>query len=176
MNLIDPELLRTFVCFAEAGSLAQAANLVGRSPSAVTAQMQRLEEVIGEPLLAPSGRGRVLTPAGEEFVAHARRILEANREAWLALKGARAEGRVVIGATQDFCEWTLPGLLRDFSRTHPRVRLDMRIGRSHELAKSLSDGSVDVVLAMRHEATADEIGFFHEPMIWLGATDFHIDR
>ena len=58
MRLIDPELLRTFLAFVDGGSLARAAAIVGRSPSAVTAQMQRLEESVGEPLLAAAGRGR----------------------------------------------------------------------------------------------------------------------
>src|SRR5262245_14424203 len=133
MRLIDPDLLRTFVAFVDAGSLARAATVVSRSASAVTAQMQRLEEIVGEPVLAASGRGRALTPAGQEFVAHARRILDANREAWLSLKGARADGRVVLGATQDFSESVLPVLLRSFARTHPRVRLELRIARSYEL-------------------------------------------
>ena len=94
METFDPDLLRTFLAFVDGGSLARAASVVGRSPSAVTAQMQRLEEILGEPLLAPQGRGRELTPAGEDLVGHARRILAAHRDAWLSLKGARAEGRV----------------------------------------------------------------------------------
>src|SRR5262245_60751240 len=130
MFLVDPELLRTFVAFADAGSLARAAAVVGRSPSAVTAQMQRLEEAVGEALLAPAGRGRVLTAAGEDLITHARRILEANREAWLSLKGARADGRVALGATQDLADSALPDLLRAFARSHARVRLDLRIGRT----------------------------------------------
>jgi DNA-binding transcriptional LysR family regulator len=171
MMLIDPELLRTFIAFVDAQSLARAATVVGRSASAVTAQMQRLEEIVGEPLLAAAGRGRVLTPAGQEFVAHARRILEANREAWLSLKGARADGRVVFGATQDFCDSALPGLLRSFARTHTRVRLELRIGRSYELAKALDEGSADVIVAMRQDAQPNEIGIVREPMLWLGAAE-----
>ena len=104
METIDPDLLRTFLAFVDSGSLARASSVVGRSPSAVTAQMQRLEEVIGEPLLVRQGRGRELTAAGEDLVGHARRILAAHRDAWLSLKGARAEGRVSIGTTQDFAE------------------------------------------------------------------------
>lgn len=169
MNLIDPELLRTFIAFVDSGSLARAAAVVGRSPSAVTAQMQRLEEIAGEPLLVAAGRGRVLTPAGEDFIVHARRILDANREAWLGLRGARADGRVVLGATQDFCESALPELLRSFARTHARVRLDLRIGRTIELAKALDEGACDVVLAMRHGEPADEVGILREPMVWLAA-------
>lgn len=171
MRLIDPDLLRTFVAFVDAGSLAQAALIVGRSASAVTAQMQRLEEIVGEPLLIASGRGRVLTPAGQEFVDHARRILDANREAWLSLKGARADGRVVLGATQDFSESALPGVLRTFARTHPRVRLELRIGRSLELSKALDEGAADVVIAMRSDANSNDIGIISEPMLWLGAAN-----
>jgi len=168
MVLIDPELLRTFIAFVDAGSLARAAAVVGRSPSAVTAQMQRLEDIVGEPLLAAAGRGRTLTAAGQELVGHARRILQANREAWLSLTGARADGRVVLGATQDFSDSTLPGLLRGFARTHPRVRLEVRIGRSWELAKALEEGSADVVIVMGQGAEADACGSVREPMLWLG--------
>lgn len=171
MHLIDPELLRTFVAFADAGSLARAAIVVGRSPSAVTAQMQRLEETVGEALLFPVGRSRELTPAGQEFLAHARRILEVNRQAWLSIKGARADGRAVIGATQDFSETVLPGLLRMFALTHPRVRLELRIGRSYELAKALEEGSADVIVAMSQEVQANEVGIIREPMVWLGSAE-----
>src|SRR5437667_201100 len=98
MITLDPDLLKTFLAFVDGGSLAKAASAVSRSPSAITAQMQRLEEIVGEPLLAAQGRGRGLTPAGEDLVGHARRILAVHTEAWLALKGARAGGRVAIAA------------------------------------------------------------------------------
>lgn len=171
MKLIDPELLRTFIAFIDSGSLARAAEIVGRSPSAVTAQMQRLEDAIGEPLLAPAGRGRALTPAGEDLAGHARRILEAHREAWLSLSGSRADGRAALGATQDFAESVLPGLLRTFARTHARVRLELRIGRTAELTKAYEEGAIDVLLAMRGNPSADEIGIVTEPMLWLAAKD-----
>jgi DNA-binding transcriptional LysR family regulator len=170
MRLLDPELLRTFIAFVDSGSLARAAAIVGRSPSAVTAQMQRLEETVGEPLLAASGRGRTLTPAGEDLVVHARRILDAHRDAWLSLRGARADGRFTLGATQDFADdATLSGLIRTFARSHPRVRLELRIGRSAELNRAFDEGAVDLLVAMRSAPLPDERAIVHEPMIWLGA-------
>ncbi|RUX39322.1 LysR family transcriptional regulator [Mesorhizobium sp. M7A.F.Ca.CA.002.11.2.1] len=167
METLDPDLLRTFLAFVDSGSLAQAAASIGRSPSAVTAQMQRLEEVVGEPLLAPQGRGRGLTPAGEDLVGHAKRILAVHREAWLALKGARAAGRVAIGTTQDFADSGLPDLLRAFAGSHPRVRIELRVGRSAELAQALQSGGLDLAIVMRQTAAADEVGGLREPMIWL---------
>ncbi|WP_214474014.1 LysR substrate-binding domain-containing protein [Mesorhizobium sp. dw_380] len=167
METLDPDLLKTFLAFVDSGSLAQAASTVGRSPSAVTAQMQRLEEIVGEPLLAPQGRGRGLTPAGEDLVGHARRILSVHREAWLALKGARAAGHVAIGTTQDFADSGLPDLLRAFAASHPRVRIELRVGRSTELAQALQAGGLDLAIVMRQIAAPDEVGVLREPMIWL---------
>jgi DNA-binding transcriptional LysR family regulator len=169
MDALDPDLLRTFLAFVDGGSLARAAAIVGRSPSAVTAQMQRLEETIGAPLLAPTGRGRTLTATGEELVGHARRILAVHREAWLSLKGAHADGAVRLGATQDFADSALPGLLRQFARSHPRVRLDLRIGRTAQLTKAFEEGATDILIVMRQAAEPDEIGVLREPMLWLGA-------
>ncbi|HYH37206.1 MAG TPA: LysR family transcriptional regulator, partial [Azospirillum sp.] len=114
MQHLDPDLLRTFLAFADGGSLARAAEVVGRSPSAVTAQMQKLEEIVGEPLFLPAGRGRALTDTGQELVGHARRILDLHRTALLSLKGARAEGRLTVATTQDFAEHGLAPLLRLF--------------------------------------------------------------
>lgn len=170
MDIFDPELLRTFLSFVDGGSLARAAKIVHRSPSAVTAQMQRLEELVGEPLLVAAGRGRALTPAGEELVGHARRILAAHREAWLSLKGARADGRVSIGATQDFADSVLPELIGAFARTHPRVRLELRIGRSGELSSAFEAGGVDVAITLRAGEMAHEVGVVREPMDWMCAS------
>jgi len=170
MQFIDPDLLRTFLAFVDAGSLARAADIVGRSPSAVTAQMHRLEDLVGEPLLAPAGRGRMLTLAGEDLIVHARRILDTHREAWLSLKGARADGRVALAATQDFADTALPDQLRAFARTHPQIRIELRIGRSAELARALDEGVVDLLLAMRQAPTPDEYAALREPMVWLGSS------
>lgn len=171
MEYLDPDLLRTFSVFAENGSLARAASIVGRSPSAVTAQMQRLEATVGEPLLAPAGRGRALTLAGEELLAHARRILELNKAALLSLKGARSEGSVRLAATQDFAESALPKLLRQFAATHPKVRLELRIGRSIELAEAFERRELDVCLTMRMEPKSHEICIIREPMVWLASSE-----
>ena len=171
MKHFDPDLLRTLVAFADAGSLARAAAIVGRTPSAVTTQMQRLEESVGVPLIEAAGRGRALTDAGERLVGHARRILAANNEAWLSITGAAADGRVAIGVTQDFADTDLPALLNLFARSHPRVRIDLRVGRSSELVEQLKEGRVDVLISMRQAATPDELAFIVEPMCWLMARD-----
>lgn len=168
---LEPDLLRTFIAFAESGSLARAASAVGRSPSAVTAQVKRLEDVVGSPLLAPSGRGRVLTDTGLELLPVAREILDAQRRALLRLKGQRSAGRVSLAVTQDFAEGALPPLLRTFASTHPRVKLEVRIGRTTEINEALATGRVDIAIAMRGEPARSEIGLLHEPTAWFSASE-----
>ena len=169
MKNFDPDLLRTLVAFAEAGTLARAAAVVGRTPSAVTAQMQRLEDLAEVPLLKAEGRRRVLTEAGECLVGHARRILAANRDAWLSVSGTLAEGRIGLGLTQDFLGEALTGLLNAFARSHPRLRLDLRIGRTVDLAEDFESGRIALLIAARRSVAPDEIAVLHEPMLWLSA-------
>ncbi|RWC06982.1 LysR substrate-binding domain-containing protein, partial [Mesorhizobium sp.] len=102
-----------------------------------------------------------------DLVGHARRILAVHTEAWLALKGARAGGRVAIGTTQDFADRGLPELLRSFAVSHPRVRIELRVGRSAELAQALQAGQLDLAITMRQAPASDEVAVIGEPMRWL---------
>ena len=61
----DIAFLRSYVAGIELGSFARAADKVGRSTSAVSAQLKKLEEQAGMPLFRKDGRGLALTPAGE---------------------------------------------------------------------------------------------------------------
>ena len=74
----DLDVLRTFVTGVQLNSFAKAADRLGRSTSAVSAQLKKLEQQIGTPVLAKSGRGLTLTPMGESLLSHARRLLELN--------------------------------------------------------------------------------------------------
>lgn len=175
MVYFDPDLLRSFLAFVDSGTLARAAGIVGRTPSAITAQMQRLEGLAGEALLVAEGRGRRLTPAGQALARHARRILAAHQDAWLELQGARAAGTVSAGMTQDFADSLLPQVLPAFLSTHPRLRLDLRVGRSREMASAFADGRLDVLLAVRLAVEPDEIATFDEPTVWLAAESLAFD-
>ncbi len=169
MKHFGTDLLETLVAFADTGTLARTAEIVGRTAPAVTAQMQRLGEIAEVPLLEAVGRRRVLTEAGERLVGHARRMLAAEREAMLSLAGVVTNGNAGLGMTQDFTDDALPAILNDFARTHPRVRLDVRVGRSGDLSEDFRARRIDVLLAMRSAVEMDEVAVVREPMIWLCA-------
>jgi molybdate transport repressor ModE-like protein len=90
---LDPDLLRTFVCIAETGTFTRAADMVGRSQSAVSMQVRRLETLLGHTLLARSKGGTVrLTGHGSRLLARAKEMLALNDAIWADFHGAETSG------------------------------------------------------------------------------------
>lgn len=166
----DPDVLRSFVTGVELGSFARAADRLGRSTSAVSAQLKKLEEQAGRPLLRKVGRGMALTDAGEVMLGYARRLLELNDEAASALRGSELEGGIRLGLQEDFGETLLPDVLGRFARAHPMVRIEARIARNAELLERVDAGRLDLALAWdvgMRSAHVEPIGAV--PMCWIGA-------
>jgi DNA-binding transcriptional LysR family regulator len=144
---LDMDVLRTFVMGFELGSFARAADRLGRSQSAVSTQLRKLEEQIGTPLTQKSGRGLALTTAGESLLSYAKRLLELNDEAVETIRGADLEGWVRLGLPQDFADTFLPAVLGRFARAHPKVRVEVRVDGSARLIEKTLKGDLDVALA-----------------------------
>jgi DNA-binding transcriptional LysR family regulator len=143
----DLDALRSFAMGIELGSFAKAADRVGRSASAVSAQLKKLEEQAGVPLLQKSGRGMILTLAGETLLSYARRMLALNDEAALAISGHEVEGMVRLGLQEDFSEQLLRAVLGEFVRSHKGVHIEVKVARNRELLDGIAEGSLDLALA-----------------------------
>ena len=142
----DIAALRSFVAGMDLGSFAKAADRVGRSTSAVSAQIRKLEEQAGAPLFRKAGRGLALTDAGETMLRYARRLVELNDEAAVAARGTDLEGWVRFGLQEDFGEALLAGVLGRFARAHPKVRIEARVARNTDLLARLDAGELDLAL------------------------------
>jgi DNA-binding transcriptional LysR family regulator len=168
----DLDVMRSFVTGIELGSFAKAADRLARSTSAVSAQLKKLEDQAGTPLLRKSGRGMVLTEAGETLLGYARRLLELNDEAATAVRGVQLEGRVRLGMQEDFGENVLPDVLGRFKRAHPKLRVEVHIARNNALLQSLQSGRIDLALAWEVETNAPNMEHvFTLPMCWIAAAD-----
>ncbi|HUA82133.1 MAG TPA: LysR substrate-binding domain-containing protein [Dyella sp.] len=166
----DLDVMRSFVAGVELGSFAKAADRLGRSTSAVSAQLKKLEDQAGMPLLRKAGRGMALTEAGEVMLGYARRLLELNDEAAGALRGAQLEGRVRLGMQEDFGESVLPEVLGRFKRAHPKLRVEVHIARNAALLQSLQAGRLDLALAWDTEPQAPHRQHIRTlPMHWIAA-------
>ena len=144
---LDLDALRAFVTGVELGAYARAADRLGRSTSAVSAQLKKLEDQVGIPIFRKAGRGLALTDGGETLLAYARRLLDLNDEAMNAVQGVALEGWVRLGLQEDFGEAILPRVLGRFARAHPKVRVEGRIARNAELVEKTMSGRLDLALA-----------------------------
>jgi DNA-binding transcriptional LysR family regulator len=166
MKDLPLELLRTFVATVESGSMAKASRIVARTPSAVSLQMSKLGELLGQPLFRRQGRAQVLTRAGEMLVPHAREILSASERALAALSEERLEGPVRFGTVQDLADKVLPRALADFSKQYPGVMLHVQVAQSATLLEQAEAGDLDFVVCFSSRRAPRVIR--REPMVWLG--------
>src|ERR1700722_13223624 len=85
---LDLDLLRSFVHIAETGSFTRAGQIVGRTQSAISMQVQRLETITGKALLVRGKGGMVrLTPDGSYLLSYAQEMLELNDSVWAVFQG-----------------------------------------------------------------------------------------
>src|SRR5664279_4141521 len=100
---LDPDLLRSFAFIAEEGSFTRAAERVGRTQSAVSMQVQRLEAMLGQRLLVRTKGGAVsLTPHGRFLLERARALLAMNDEIWATFRAPQMTGTVRLGTPDDY--------------------------------------------------------------------------
>lgn len=126
---LELDLLRTFVAVANGNSFAAAAESVHRTQSAVSQQMQRLEQLVGKELFSRSGRNKALTEHGIKMLGYARRILRLNDEACLSLMYEDVDGILRIGSPDDTANTILPELLSRFSKAYPKLAIEIVVKR-----------------------------------------------
>jgi DNA-binding transcriptional LysR family regulator len=169
---LDIDVLRTLAVAMDLGGFRKAAERLGRSQSAVSLQMRRLEERIGRPLFRRQGRGLVLTDAGDVVLGYARQILELNDQAVAAARGIAIGGSVRFGVPQDFGDSWLPSVLARFSRAHPSVLIEARVDRANKLVERIAEGGLDLALMWGNPSVANTVTIQRLPMVWIGPKSY----
>jgi DNA-binding transcriptional LysR family regulator len=168
---LDVPLLHTFLDLAETGNFTRTAARVHRTQSAVSAQIRRLEEMLGAALFTRTTRAVTLTPAGESLIPHARAVVEATNALAARFHGAEVEGDVRIGCPEDVASADLPAILADFSTSHPRVRLHVRCDLTLHLVEQFEAGAFDLILIKQDPARVlpGARVLRLEPLSWVSA-------
>lgn len=171
---LDIDLLKTFISIAEAGSFAGAAEEVGRTQSAVSMQMKRLEELVGRPLFARAGRKSRLTADGEQLLDYARRIVRLSNEALTSISQPELSGVVRLGTPDDYADRLLPEILARFSRTHPLVQVEVECRSSRFLVNEALGGKLDLAIVTCGENTLHGEIIRMEPLVWVTSSRHHV--
>lgn len=169
---LDLDLLRGFVTVAERGGFTAAGVALGLTQSAISLKVKRLEEILGRRVLERGSRGVRLTREGETLLAYARRILALNDEAVRRMVAPPVAGRLRLGVADHFLPRNLAPVLARFSRAYPDVRLEVEVGRSHELRAAMAEGRLDLVLGKRRDGETEGRPIFTETIVWAAAPEW----
>ena len=170
---LDTITLHCFLAVADTGSFTRSADRVGRTQSAVSQQIAKLEMILGKTLV---NRGKVLslTSEGEIFLGYARQIFALHREALDRFKQPEVAGEVRFGLPEDFASAILSDILVDFSRLHPRVLLKVECDLTLNLFERFQRGEFDLILVKmsRPEDFPNGVDVWSEPLEWVGRKDY----
>jgi DNA-binding transcriptional LysR family regulator len=172
---LEIDLLRAFVAVVDAGSFTAAADLVGRSQSAVSQKVLRLEEILQLRLFDRTSRSLRLTAQGERLLASARQMLEFNDRLVADLRSPLASGTLRLGISEDFIPQQLPRLLARFSRLYPAVHLELMTGLSCALLSAYDEGRLDAVIAKKDGTAQRGRVIWREQLVWMAAADQPLD-
>lgn len=145
---LPTELLRTFVTVIEVESYTHAASLLGRTQPAISLQMKRLEELVGQPLVLRKGRGISLTERGEALIVHARQILRLNDLA-VSQFGRDTRGSTLrIGLPVDYGVRMLQTCITRIVQDNPNIRTEIRCDLSRNLIDALRKDELDIAVGL----------------------------
>ncbi len=167
--LLELDLLRTLVAIAETGNFSAAADRLGRTPSAVSMQVKKMEELVGATLFVRDSRSVSLTRDGEALLEHGRRLLALNREMMARFVEPELVGEVHLGAPDDVAERFLPSMLQRFTETFPGILLSVTVDGTARLIESVERGELDLAVVTCETGfnTDGRAEIVHrEPLVW----------
>jgi DNA-binding transcriptional LysR family regulator len=173
---IPTELLRTLITVVDVRSFTKAAHALGVTQPAVSAQIKRLQFLLGTELLDKTAPGVSLTFAGETVVNYARRLLSINDQI-LDLATPRLTAQTFrIGMTGDFAAPALGPALARFRSGAPDTRFIFRSGTADALQRDLREGELDVLVALSPAgAVPDTRHHWSEQLVWVGLPTMRLD-
>lgn len=172
---VDTLVLKSFIAVAETGSFSRAAALVGRTQSAVSLQIKKLEEGVRCSLFTRGARDVALTEEGEIFLGYARRMIDLQWEAFSRLNEPDVRGRITLGTPEDFATHYLPRILARFAQQHPHVQLDVTCDLTLNLLGAFDRGKLDIVLLKRDpEKVRGGTKVWREPLVWAAAEHYEM--
>ena len=172
MTNIPTDLLRTLIAVIDLRSFTRAAQSLGVTQPAVSAQIKRLQMMLGVDLFDKSAPGVTLTANGEIMVNYARRMLALNDQMLDATARGGASARLRIGVASDYFEGIVLATLGEFHAQHPELRMQIGAAYSVSLLRDLRRGDYDlVVAASESEQPEDEQRRWLEPSAWGAASE-----
>jgi DNA-binding transcriptional LysR family regulator len=167
---IDPDLLRSFVAIAEERSFTRAAARVGRTQSAISLQMQRLEGILGQTVIVRGKGGSVdLNADGHYLLGRARELLALNDDIVRSMNATPVHGTIRLGIPVELSGRYLPRILDRFSHVAPQVEVEVEAAASCFLTLKMKNAELDLALirAGLEPRQWPAVEVWHSPVKWI---------
>lgn len=173
---IPTELLRTLVAVVDLRSFTKAAQSLGVTQPAVSAQIKRLQVLLDCEMFDKSAPGVSLTASGRLVVNFARRMLSINDQIVEISVPRLSAQSVRIGVSGDFAAPVLPPLLADFKLRYPGLRFSVRGEHFDIMSRDLRQGDLDLLIGLSEgDVMTDARHQWAEPMVWVRNPSFDLD-
>lgn len=165
---MDIELYRTFLAICDTGSFTLAAGKVGRTQSAVSQQVRRLEETLGRPLFERHSGAVALSEYGKSLVDAARLIVDSHSEVLASFRRGAFQDLVVVGIAEAYLNRILKPVTEEFARLYPSATLSVVHDDSVGLARRIAEGSVDLAFITEGNVATSGPEVFRDRLVLVG--------
>jgi DNA-binding transcriptional LysR family regulator len=167
MTNVPTELLRTFVAVVDLRGFTKAAQVLGCTQPAVSAQIKRLQSLLGSELLDKSAPGVVPTERGRVIADCARRLLAINDQIIDLAAVRTATTPLRLGIPLAIGSVLLPAALAEFRRRLPDKAFHVRCEGSDRLLRELQQGDLDIAVTFAQDPLLEPYDHWAERVVWV---------
>ncbi len=172
---LELSLFRTFLAVVEHGTMGKTATAARISQPTVSAQVLRLEKIVGHRLFNRSSNGAKLTSHGELLIGYANRAVDLNEEALSKLHGESADRQVTLGLSTEVALVGFAGALDRLRSIRHNLELKIVMTTSNKLGALLKAGKLDLAIGDPAFITKRPAATWLLPFEWAAGKDFEID-
>jgi len=167
MHSLDLDLLRCFLIVADERNFTAAGVRLGRSQSAVSVRIRKLEEALGGRLFQRNNQDVLLTDKGRSLLPLAKALLDDSERLMAVMQSPTVSGKLRIGFLEYVAPQKFPDLLNAIQRQLPEAELSFRVGLSSSLKAALRAGELDLTLALHDPESETSTVIGTDPLVWV---------
>ncbi|WP_103332333.1 LysR substrate-binding domain-containing protein [Pseudotabrizicola formosa] len=165
---MDTRQLKTLIAISTHGTFSKAADVVHLTASAVSQQVQALEQELGIVMFERSSRPPRLTSQGLQIIEMAKDILRLEEDTKASLRGDRIAGTLMLGSVRTSGLSLLPRTISQMRIEYPEVKVNLRVGLSSQLIADVAGGRLDAAVVAEHTGFTPALRwspFLKEPLL-----------
>jgi DNA-binding transcriptional LysR family regulator len=173
MKNLSIDFLRSFVIIAQTGSYTQCAEQLQRTQPAISLQIKKLEEMVGEKLFSRDKNKLSLTVAGSKLLAYGEKIVALNDQAMAEFGKPQVTGNIKLGIPSEFSTILMPKIIRRFTQTYPEISLEVHCALSKDLLSEPLKSQFDLILSLQETPDPKQDGYITtDQLVWVGSQRF----